>query len=150
MHVEGGFFTGRKSFVCFFSLLYISSTLLLSSSSSSSSSSSTSSSLSLSLSLSLSSSTNQKENQNQSFPCLHTCMFLLWDLVGSLDCVTGQSDHFCFGFMTVDWKLLPVVVVWLCSSALLSPESLLTNLFPDDDGGKAPNPSSLYQLAKVG
>ena len=43
-----------------------------------------------------------------------------------------------------------VVVVCLCSSALLSPESLLTNLFPDDDGGKAPNPSSLYQLAKVG
>lgn len=38
----------------------------------------------------------------------------------------------------------------LANSALLSPESLLTNLFPDDDGGKAPNPSSLYQLAKVG
>ncbi|XP_078361839.1 THO complex subunit 5-like isoform X2 [Oculina patagonica] len=36
----------------------------------------------------------------------------------------------------------------LADSTLLSPESLLTNLFPDDDGGKAPNPSSLYQLAE--
>ena len=77
-------------------------------------------------------------------------MYLLWDLAGSLDCVTGQSDHFGFGFTTLNWKLLCVIVVCLCSSALLSPESLLTNLFPDDDGGKAPNPSSLYQLAKVG
>ncbi|KAJ7387461.1 THO complex subunit 5 [Desmophyllum pertusum] len=38
----------------------------------------------------------------------------------------------------------------LANSALLSPESLLTNLFPDDGGDKAPNPSSLYQLAQVG
>lgn len=38
----------------------------------------------------------------------------------------------------------------LASSALLSPESLLINLFPDDDGNTAPNPSSLYQLSKVG
>lgn len=38
----------------------------------------------------------------------------------------------------------------LANSTLLSAYSLLTCLFPDDDGEKAPNPSSLYQLAKVG
>jgi len=38
----------------------------------------------------------------------------------------------------------------LANSALLSPDSLLTCLFPDDGGDKAPNPSSLYQLSKVG
>ena len=35
-------------------------------------------------------------------------------------------------------------------STILSPDSLLTSLFPDDSGKKAPNPASLYQLAKVG
>lgn len=38
----------------------------------------------------------------------------------------------------------------LANSTLLSPDSLLINLFPDDDGNTAPNPSSLYQLSKVG
>ncbi|PFX14375.1 THO complex subunit 5-like [Stylophora pistillata] len=38
----------------------------------------------------------------------------------------------------------------LANSALLSPDSLLINLFPGDDGNTAPNTSSLYQLSKVG
>ncbi|XP_074635104.1 THO complex subunit 5 homolog [Acropora palmata] len=36
------------------------------------------------------------------------------------------------------------------NSALLSSDLLLSCLFPEDDGNRAPNPSSLYQLAKVG
>lgn len=36
------------------------------------------------------------------------------------------------------------------NSALLSSDLLLSCLFPEDDGSRAPNPSSLYQLAKVG
>ena len=50
----------------------------------------------------------------------------------------------------LSYPLKKLIFLWLLLSTLLSPDSLLTCLFPDDGGDQAPNPSSLYQLAKVG
>ena len=43
-----------------------------------------------------------------------------------------------------------IIFSYFITSALLSSDLLLSCLFPEDDGNRAPNPSSLYQLAKVG